>query len=324
MTTIVPSRIAHEQGPRHIVGAGFDIAVHEGRRRAARVVPGTGRVCVVGHRLGPHRRRRAGGLRPPDDPRGVVVPGLGPGRRLDPGARLVGAAGPARQPAADPHGAGDARDAGDERDGSRRPAARAVGLGLRGAPRSGWSGSCTTSRDGCWPPTPTTCWARCCATCPRPGEWSSPGSGERPGAAAAARRAQPVCVEPSPQRGGEGSAHTSGRAVGAVGGARRTAGPRARRRWPRGRRCGSTPRRRPGRRRRARCADRRGSAGRAGGRRRGRRRCRWTSRGPRRTSAARRWSAARAAGSPRCRRCSRCRGGCCGWGRPGRRGGCAW
>lgn len=47
MTTIVPSRIAHEQGPRHIVGAGFDIAVHEGRRRAARVVPGTERVCVV-------------------------------------------------------------------------------------------------------------------------------------------------------------------------------------------------------------------------------------------------------------------------------------
>jgi hypothetical protein len=47
MTTIVPSRIDHEHAPRHIVGAGFDIAVHEGLGRAARVVPGARRVCVV-------------------------------------------------------------------------------------------------------------------------------------------------------------------------------------------------------------------------------------------------------------------------------------
>jgi hypothetical protein len=47
MTTIVPSRIEHEQGPRHVVGAGFEIAVHEGAGRVARVVPGSERVCVV-------------------------------------------------------------------------------------------------------------------------------------------------------------------------------------------------------------------------------------------------------------------------------------
>ncbi len=47
MTTTVPSRLDHQPGPRHIVGAGFDIAVHEGAGRAARVIPGSARVCVV-------------------------------------------------------------------------------------------------------------------------------------------------------------------------------------------------------------------------------------------------------------------------------------
>ncbi len=47
MTTTVPTRIDHEQGPRHVIGAGFDIAVHEGHGRSARVIPGSSRVCVV-------------------------------------------------------------------------------------------------------------------------------------------------------------------------------------------------------------------------------------------------------------------------------------
>jgi hypothetical protein len=47
MTTTVPSRLDHEHGPRHIRRAGYEVAVHEGTGRAARVVPGTDRICVV-------------------------------------------------------------------------------------------------------------------------------------------------------------------------------------------------------------------------------------------------------------------------------------
>jgi len=47
MTTTVPSRLDHQQGPRRILGAGFEIVLHEGDRRAARVVPGSQRVCVT-------------------------------------------------------------------------------------------------------------------------------------------------------------------------------------------------------------------------------------------------------------------------------------
>ncbi|MEP6650019.1 MAG: hypothetical protein ABJA74_08905 [Lapillicoccus sp.] len=47
MTTTVPVRISSYPVPRHVVGAGFDIALHEGAARAARVVPGAMRVCVV-------------------------------------------------------------------------------------------------------------------------------------------------------------------------------------------------------------------------------------------------------------------------------------
>ena len=47
MTTTVPNRLDHQQGPRRILGAGFEIVLHEGDRRAARAVPGSQRVCVA-------------------------------------------------------------------------------------------------------------------------------------------------------------------------------------------------------------------------------------------------------------------------------------
>lgn len=47
MTTTIPVRISSYPAPRHVIGAGFDIALHEGAARAARVVPGASRVCVV-------------------------------------------------------------------------------------------------------------------------------------------------------------------------------------------------------------------------------------------------------------------------------------
>ncbi len=47
MTTIVPNRLDHQPGPLHLLGAGFEIALHEGARRAARVVPGQQRICVA-------------------------------------------------------------------------------------------------------------------------------------------------------------------------------------------------------------------------------------------------------------------------------------
>lgn len=47
MTTTIPARVSSYPAPRHVVGAGFDIALHQGVARAARVVPGAMRVCVV-------------------------------------------------------------------------------------------------------------------------------------------------------------------------------------------------------------------------------------------------------------------------------------
>lgn len=49
MTTITRTRLRHEPQPksRHVVGAGFDVALHAGSQRAARVVPGRQRLCVV-------------------------------------------------------------------------------------------------------------------------------------------------------------------------------------------------------------------------------------------------------------------------------------
>ena len=47
MTATIPVRISPYPAPRHVLGAGFDIALHEGAARAARVVPGATRVCVV-------------------------------------------------------------------------------------------------------------------------------------------------------------------------------------------------------------------------------------------------------------------------------------
>ena len=47
MTTTIPVHISRYPAPRHVLGAGFDIALHEGAARAARVVPGAKRVCVV-------------------------------------------------------------------------------------------------------------------------------------------------------------------------------------------------------------------------------------------------------------------------------------
>ena len=47
MTTTVPVRISSYPAPRHVIGAGYDIALHQGATRAARVVPGSTRVCVV-------------------------------------------------------------------------------------------------------------------------------------------------------------------------------------------------------------------------------------------------------------------------------------
>lgn len=49
MTTITSTRLRHEPRPqfRHVVGAGFDVALHVGSQRGARVVPGGERLCVV-------------------------------------------------------------------------------------------------------------------------------------------------------------------------------------------------------------------------------------------------------------------------------------
>lgn len=47
MTTITRARTRLRHEPRHVVGAGFDVAVHEGTSRAARVVPGRDRLCVA-------------------------------------------------------------------------------------------------------------------------------------------------------------------------------------------------------------------------------------------------------------------------------------
>ena len=45
MTTTIPARISSYPAPRHVIGAGFDVALHEGAGRAARVVPGAMRVA---------------------------------------------------------------------------------------------------------------------------------------------------------------------------------------------------------------------------------------------------------------------------------------
>lgn len=47
MTTTIPTPLHHGHHSRHLIGAGFEVALHEGASRAARVVPGATRVCVV-------------------------------------------------------------------------------------------------------------------------------------------------------------------------------------------------------------------------------------------------------------------------------------
>jgi hypothetical protein len=47
MTTTISSPLFFDRLPRHITGAGFEVALHEGAGRSARVVPGSDRVCVV-------------------------------------------------------------------------------------------------------------------------------------------------------------------------------------------------------------------------------------------------------------------------------------
>lgn len=47
MTTTIPARVSSQPAPRHVRGAGFEVALHEGAARAARVVPGSVRVCVI-------------------------------------------------------------------------------------------------------------------------------------------------------------------------------------------------------------------------------------------------------------------------------------
>jgi len=46
MTTTLASHLLHRE-PRRVSAAGFTVVVHEGAARAARAVPGEGRVCVL-------------------------------------------------------------------------------------------------------------------------------------------------------------------------------------------------------------------------------------------------------------------------------------